>query len=152
MPTKISLSNLTVRSNLLSDDYQVEILLCSVFELRDTARRCENLDLKSRLSPIQKQEWRQSLFWGEPVRVIRTDWATDFLKDLEESIQLLEESPDVEAVFECLVVLNYLDGTISEKEVWLERLHKVLERPEFEMTAELIEERLSEIVGRRIAG
>ena len=68
------------------------------------------------------------------------------------------ESPTEEAAFEALVLarLTYADSPDAPgRELaadWDRRVRGVLARPEFALTADIIEDRLASVLGRRLAG
>lgn len=153
-----TLSNLRVRPNLLSENYQQEMLRCSVFELRNIYERNPNLSAPG-LSPERQQEWRESLFWGDsPPPPVETSWAEHLAGRLSDAVRELEEWPTLEAAFECLLIARQLYWTRSdgparkEAEDWDRRVCAVLARDEFRHTPDMIDQRLESILGHKLVG
>lgn len=158
--SRLSLSNLSVRANLLSREYQSEYDCCSVFELRDIDRRNERLDVMVRLSPAHREEWRSSLEWGTRLRPqLNPRWPEGLAQTLRDDLPRLEQRPDLEAVFEALVVARQLyavrpTGPAQDEAAdWDRRLCALLTgRHEFRLTRELIDDRLEQVIGERLPG
>jgi hypothetical protein len=95
------LSNLELRSNLLSNEYQQEMRRVTVFELRDIYERCPLLRGIRPHTAAQQRELDRSLFWGmQSVSMDdanrRRAWALRLLERLPEVVEALEERPDLE--------------------------------------------------------
>jgi len=154
----LNLSNLHVRPNLLSaEHYQQEMMRCSVFELRDIKER--NPNLFDGMPPSKQAEWRESLFWGDsPPQPVPPAWAEQLAGGLAEAVRDLEERPTLEAAIECLILARQLyhtrpDGPARAAAAELDRrVCLVLARDEFRHTPDMIDQRLENILGRRLTG
>jgi hypothetical protein len=157
--SRFSLSNLHLRSNLLSLDYQQELHRVTVFEVKDTWRRCPLIKDPDRLTPEQRREWTEHLFWGDrSVSLADGDRARAWLEMLAEAIpaavEELEAQPDLEQAFEILVVTEQLRETEmdshyrSQAARWGDRVYAVLARDEFRLSRDLADQRLAELLGR----
>src|SRR5436190_206410 len=129
----LGLSNLQLRSNLLTADYQNEMQRVTVFELKDLLRRLTGFgrwdDHREKLTPQQRQELERSLFWGS-TSVSMTDgdrrraWLEKLAENIETVLVSLEDKADVEQLFEALCVAECLaaqglDSTYAAKaDVW----------------------------------
>jgi hypothetical protein len=155
--TRSALSNLQVRSNLLPEaTCQQDIYTCSVFELNDTERRTAFV---TAIPPRLKAELQAALFWGEPpFPELDSAWAGRMSAGLAAVVAAVEESPTEEDAFETLVLarLIYADPPGDADRVraaeWDCRVRAVLERTEFGLNADIIEDRLESVLGRRLAG
>jgi hypothetical protein len=157
--SRFSLSNLHLRSNLLSLDYQQELARITVFEVKDTWRRCPLIRDPGRLTPEQRREWTDSLFWGDhSVSMADGDRARAWLELLAEAlpaaVEELEAQPDLERAFEILVVTEQLRTVEMDSHYrsqgarWGDRVYEVLARDEFRLPRDLVDQRLAELVGR----
>lgn len=158
-----SLSNLLMRSNLLSERYQDrshdrlrELDRISVFEIRDVKRRNPNLIDSERFTEAQKQQWRDSLFWGQSVVTIEDDdrvtvWLEPLTAVAQRAVETLERRPNMEEAFELLYLCEELRQVVPAHEAqaseWSQRIRRVLERHEFRLTPKMIQERLNTIMG-----
>jgi hypothetical protein len=154
------LSNLELRSNLLSNEYQEEMRRVTVFELRDICERNPILRGIRPLTADQEREGDRSLFWG--MRSVSMDdgdrhrtWAVRLLERLPGVVEVLEERPDLELAIECLCVaaqvadLGPSDQHAERAASLSKRIYAVLDRPEFRLTRELVNARVAEILGRQ---
>jgi hypothetical protein len=154
----LNLSNLHVRPNLLSaENYQQEMMRCSVFELRDIKER--NPNLFDGMPPSKQAEWRDSLFWGDsPPKPVPPAWAEQLAGGLSEAVRDLEERPTLEAAIECLILARQLyhtrpDGPARAAAAeWDRRVCLVLARDEFRHTPDMVDQRVENILGRRLTG
>ena len=153
---RLSLSNLHVRPNLLSEsNCQKEMMRCSIFELRDIKTRT---DLVPDPLPAEKQqEWRESLFWGDsPPPPVPNTWAEHLAGSLADAVHELEERPTLEVAFECLVIAREVYNTRPNGPLRLAaaelnwRICVVLARDEFRHTPDMIDQRVESILGRRL--
>jgi hypothetical protein len=153
---RFSLSNLQLRSNVLSEDYQRQLRRLTVFEIKNIRERNPMLISPDDLTEPQRQEWREHLFWGERSVSLDDDdrrlaWIERVAQALEDAIASLEDRPDVEGTFEILCVtesLTSLDSHYAVKaEEWGQRARRLLGHTEFRLSPDMIEERLCEILG-----
>jgi hypothetical protein len=162
---KLKLSNLQLRSNLLPEEYQGEsryrpgknVLECiTVYEIKDINRRNPNLILGR--TAEQQREWNSSLFNSSTAISMAEDdrdraWLEQLAEKMDEGIASLEKHADEEQAFELLCVAEslsapVLDSTYMAKAlVWANRVRKVLERPEYKLSSQMIDDRLTEILG-----
>jgi hypothetical protein len=171
---RLGLSNLQLRSNLLPEDYQGEykhrpgkkVLDCiTAYEIKDIKRRCDLLPVELTLE--QHKEWKASLFYGNTsVNMAEGDrgraWLEHLAENVEETLASLEDRTDAERAFEILCVAESLaaprlDSTYAAKAAdWVQRARAILERPEFRLTPQMIDDRLTEVLGgdewRRVPG
>lgn len=153
------LSNLRVRPNLLpADDYQQDMMRCSVFELRDIRERNPNLLGLAQLPAEKQKEWRESLFWGDaPPPAVDPRWPEQLAAGMADAIRELEERPTLEAAFELLLIARELYHARAEGPArtiaaeWDRRVCEVLARDEFRHTPDMIDQRLESILGRQVA-
>lgn len=156
---RFNLSNMQLRSNLLSVDYQEELDRVTVFEVKDTWRRCPLIKDPGRLTPEQRREWTEHLFWGDrSVSLGDGDRARAWLEMLAETIPAavvqLEAQPDLEQAIEILVVTEQLRATETDSHYrsqatrWGDRVYAILARDEFRLPRELVDQRLAELLGR----
>ena len=154
------LSNLDLRSNLLSNEYQQEMRRVTVFELRDIYERCPLLRGIRSHTAAQQRELDRSLFWGmQSVSMDdanrRRAWALHLLERLPAVVEAIEERPDLELAIECLCVAEQVadfgpsDEHAAHAASLSERIYVVLDRPEFRLSRELVDARLAEILGRQ---
>src|SRR5262249_6226869 len=146
------LSNLQLRSNLLTDDYQKEMDRVTIFELRDIVGRLGFSrwdDHRDSLAPKQQEELKRSLFWGATgVSMADGDrnraWLEKLAENVEPVLTSLEDRADVERVFEVLCVAECLaaqrlDSTYAAKaDVWRQRARNILGRSEFRLSGHMI--------------
>jgi len=162
---RLGLSNLQLRSNLLPEDYQGEykhrlgtkVMHCiTVYEIKDIKRRCPLLILE--FTPEQQKEWISGLFDGDTsVSMAECDraraWLEQLAENMEEALASLEDRADAERAFEVLCGAESLadprlDSTYAAKAaVWAQRARAILERPEFRLTPQMIDDRLNEVLG-----
>lgn len=156
-----SVSNLRVKSNLLSNRYQDELGLISVFELRDMRdRTLLGIDLNPscprKVTPEQLSQWTSHLFWGD--RTISMDdedrslaWLELLAEQVFAEVPELEKQPNVEDAFELLYVtdgLQHADSHYREEASRMsERIRNVLKRDEFRYSDDQIDLRLHCIRG-----
>ena len=112
---RFSLSNLQLRSNLLSMEYQREIRRVTVFEFKNIRERNPNLMSPDNLTEAQRQEWREHLFWGDRSVSMNADdraraWPELLAEDIPEALAALETRPDLERAFEILIVIELLSS------------------------------------------
>lgn len=163
---RLGLSNLQLRSNLLPEDYQGEyksqpgkkiMTLITAFEIKDIWRR--NPFLKDSLTLEQQREWTARLFDGDTsVSMAERDrgraWLEQLAERVEEVLTFLEDRADEERTFEVLCVAEslaapFLDSTSASKaKVWAERARAILGRAEFRLTPQMIDDRLTEVLGK----
>lgn len=159
--SRFSLSNLQLRSNLLSATYQQELCRITIFEVKDIRRRCPMLTDLSRLTPKQRLEWTKHLHWGiESVSMSDDDrqrvWLEMLVDYIPDAIVELESRPDVELAFELLVVIEQLcspevDSYFHAKAMhWNKRVRAVLARDEFRMQSDFVDQRLAELLGHSL--
>lgn len=152
---RLPLSNLQVRPHLLAEDYQQEMLHCTISELRDIERRNSGL---VHLSPARRKEVQAALFWGTaPPPPLDPRWAEPLAAGMADALSALEEQPTLEAAFECLVLARGFyhsraagPGRVAAAE-WDRRVCVVLARDEFRYTREMTDQRLDSILGRATA-
>jgi hypothetical protein len=162
---RLGLSNLQLRSNLLPEDYQGEykhragkriMAVITAHEVKDIWRR--NPLLKDYLTREQHQEWIARLFDGDTsVSMAECDraraWLEQLAENMEEALASLEDRADAERAFEVLCVAESLadprlDSTYAAKAaVWAQRARAILERPEFRLTPQMIDDRLTQALG-----
>lgn len=162
---RLELSNLQLRSNLLPEDYQGEydsrpgkkiMDLITAVEVKDIWRR--NPMLTNRLTREQQREWTARLFDGDTsVSMSEHDrdraWLEQLAERMEEVLASLEDRADVERTFEVLCVAEslaapILDSTCAAKaRNWAQRARAILGRAEFRLTAQMIDDRLTEVLG-----
>jgi hypothetical protein len=160
---RFGLSNLQLRSNLLPEDYQGEykhrsgkkVAVCiTAFEVKDIKRRNPLLNLE--LTSEQHEALIESLFWGDTAVTMADNdrheaWLEQLARNVEEAIVCLEASADVERAFEVLCVaesLAALPGSIYGVMTDAARqIRSILKRPEFKLSSEMINDRLTEILG-----
>jgi hypothetical protein len=154
-----SLSNLQIQSNLLSTNYQQELSRITVFEARDIERRNPNLNVGARLSSAQSQAWQESLFWGDHQVSLdqngRSQWFEPLADQVPQAISSFEERPTSEDGFALLVVISQLarsSGYPNQRAAveWERRVRLVLVRDEFKLNNNMIDQRLSQLVGFQI--
>lgn len=156
--TRLALSNVQLRSNLRSEDYQQEMGLLTVFEVKDIWRRNPMLRAPDALTPRQKEEWKDHLFWGERVVSLEDDdrgraWLEALAESVEPALEAIEERPTYEEAFELLVVTEQLKAEAlgswygPRAADWSRRTRAVLARDEFRLTPAIIDQRLAEILG-----
>lgn len=166
------LSNLVLRSNLLSGEYQQEIPRISVLEVKDIWRRNPMLRNEDRLTSRQRQEWTEHLFWGRREAYMKDDgrthcWIEVLANEMDHAVAALENRPEAEDAFELLVVTEQLRrywrledkpdstnrvesefaGKVVEVDDWNERIRAVLRRPEFHLSQSHIDDRLNQVLG-----
>jgi hypothetical protein len=157
-----TVSNLLVRSNLLSRGYQQEFSLISVFELRDIHGRAPllgiNLDPSqpNKVSREQRAQWTAHLFWGDrTVGMHDEDRYRAWLELLAESVfgqvAELETQPEEEPAFELLYVTEHLQRVnshhASRAAQMSARIRVVLKRDEFGYSDDQIDSRLRDVTG-----
>lgn len=154
--TRLRLSNLQLRSNLLSENYQKELRSITPYEVKDIWRR--NPMLKDSLTPKQQKEWTARLFDGDTsVSMSERDrgraWFEQLAEQVEEVLVSLVDRADVEHTFEVLCVAEslaapVLDSTYAAKAMeWAQRARAILGRAEFRLTPQMIDDRLTEALG-----
>ncbi len=149
------LSNLSIRSTLMVErTYQEYVQWLSLQERLDIKRRNELLEV-----PTSRKEKVEALLWGDPPHpVLKIYWMWCFQAELPTKVQALQAAPTEEAAFECLAIARNLYAqvqSVSQRhtaEALEVRIFEVLQRAEFRLTKELIEERLERILGQRIPG
>jgi hypothetical protein len=158
---RLNLSNLQLRSNLLSTEYQQEMGRLTIFEVKNIwDRTC--LKDPEKLTPEQRQQWTDHLFWGQKrISLEDGDRARAWLEMLAEAVPAaifeVEGRPDQERAFEILVVVEQLlspevDSHYRAQAIdWKKRLMAVLARDEFRLPSDQVEQRLSELLGRPIS-
>lgn len=152
------LSNLTVKSNVLTRGYQTDLALLSVFELKDIGRRAPLLGISldpshpHKVTPAQLFQWTQHLFWGE--RAISMDdddrwskWIEVLAQNLGAQVGQLEAHPNEELAFELLYVADKLAHCDSRAAAACRSIRGILRRDEFGYSDEEIQSRLVEITG-----
>jgi hypothetical protein len=155
---RFSLSNLQLRSNLLSLEYQQEIRRVTVFEFKNIRERNPILMSPDNLTEAQRQEWKEHLFWGDrSVSMNDHDraraWPELLTEGIPEALAALETRPDLERAFEILIVTELLSSPQIESYyrtqalAWGERVGAVLARDEFRLPRELIDQKLAELLG-----
>lgn len=157
--TRLALSNVQVRSNLLAfDTYQEEVPRhCTVWELKDVNSRIP-MDVLAQLPEARREEWRETLFWPLPTPPLAHDWTEELATAVPAALDAVEVRPAEEDAFELLVVVRQLyalrtdEGGRAEAEAWHERLVRVLGRDEFRLTRDMIDDRLTAVLGRRLVG
>lgn len=162
---RIGLSNLQVRSNLLPSDNQGEyphhpgikvMALITAYEVKDILRRCPNRNIP--LTPEQQKAWRARLFnGGSTVSMADGDrgraWLEQFAEGMDAALDALNERADLERAFEVLCIAELLaaptvDSHFSAKAaIWSKRARAILERPEFKLSREMLDERLHQVLG-----
>jgi len=162
---RLGLSNLQLRSNLLPEDYQGEykhrpgqkiMAVITAHEVKDIWRR--NPLLKDHLTREQHQERIARLFDGDTgVSMAECDraraWLEQLAENMEEVLASLEDRADAERAFEVLCVAESLaaprlDSTYAAKAaVWVQRARAILERPEFRLTPQMIDDWLTQALG-----
>jgi hypothetical protein len=155
---RFSLSNLQLRSNLLSLEYQREIHRVTVFEFKNIRDRNPNLMCADNLTEAQRQEWREHLFWGDRSVSMSDDdraraWPELLAEGIPEALAALETRPDLERAFEILIVTELLTSPLIESHyrtqalTWGERVRAVLARDEFRLPRDLVDQKLAGLLG-----
>jgi len=164
--SRLGLSNLQLRSNLLPEDYQGEyesrsgtkvMALITAFEVKDIWRR--NPLLRDSLNPTQQKEWTARLFDGDiSVSMSEYDrrraWLEQLAERVGEVLASLEDRADLELAFEVLCIAESLaapslDSTYAVKaKRWAYRARAILGRAEFRLTPQMIDDRLTEVLGQ----
>jgi hypothetical protein len=155
---RFSLSNLQLRSNLLSLEYQHEIRRVTVFEFKNIRERNPNLMSPENLTEAQRQEWRERLFWGDRSVSMSDDdraraWPELLAEGIPEALVALETRPDLERAFEILIVTELLSSPQMQSHyrtqalAWGERVRAVLARDEFRLPRDLVDQRLAGLLG-----
>jgi hypothetical protein len=156
--SRMTLSNLQLRSNLLFEDgYQKEMRRVTALEIKDIWDR--NPDLKDGYTPAQQQQKTDSLFYGtSDVRMSDGDrsraWVELLAQGIEAALTAMEKHPDLERAFEVLCIAEILaapdlDSTFAAKAAaWAKRVRDVLGRAEFRLEPGMIDQRLADILGR----
>ena len=108
---RLHLSNLQLRSNLLTEDYQKEMRAITAFEVKDIWRR--NPLLKDNLTPAQQKEWTSRLFDGDDsVSMAESDRSRAWFKQLAERVgevlESLEGAPTWNALLRFCASQNHL--------------------------------------------
>jgi hypothetical protein len=156
--SRFGVSNLQLRSNLLSPEYQREIRRVTVFEFKDIRERNPNLMSPDGLTEAQRQEWREHLFWGDRSVSMDDDdraraWLELLAEGIPEAVAALETRPDLERAFEILVVTELLSLPQVEShyrtqaQAWGERVRAVLARDEFRLPRDIIDQKLAGLLG-----
>lgn len=122
-------SNLDLVSNLLDfETYQADMGLCTVFEHRDVRRRDFGFLDNNALTPTQRDEYRQSLFWGDrPPPPPNPDWSEALRPYVETAVADLAEQFDVEFACEVLIVIRSLPSSPLHS-LWEKQLEQLAER------------------------
>lgn len=151
------LSNLQLRSNLLSqDNYQEELRFVTAAERKDILHRAPLLPRT--MTQEQQNEWRASLFDGDKsVSLSDGDrgraWLEQLAEHMEDALSALADRADAERVWEVLCVAESLaaptlDSTYAAMaRPWAGRCREILGRREFGLTAQMIDDRLTELLG-----
>jgi hypothetical protein len=153
---QLHLSNLQLRSNLLSVNYQKEMTKVTAFEFKDILRRNELLI--NELTPKQREEWTARLFDGDTsVSMSERDrgraWLEQLAERVEEVLGSLKDRADEERTFEVLCIAESLaapglDSTYAAKaREWAQRARAILGRAEFRLTPQMIDDRLTQVLG-----
>jgi hypothetical protein len=162
---RLGLSNLQLRSNLLTENYQGEyehrpgkkvMAVITAYELKDILRR--NPLLGTELTHEQHKEWIASLFDGDTrVSMAEEDrsraWLERLAEHMDDVLASLEDRADAECAFEVLCVAESLASPLLDSvclaraDLWRRRARAILERPEFRLTTQMIDDRLSEVLG-----
>jgi hypothetical protein len=160
--SRLTLSNIQLRSNLLSEEYQREMSRVTVFEFKDIRRRCPYLTPPETMTEMQREQWRQHLFDGEGSVSMDDDerrraWLERLAENVVGALASLEERPEVEQAFEILCVAEQLAdpamGSLYAAHAagWRDRARAVLARDEFRpLTPDMINGRLGIILGRSL--
>jgi hypothetical protein len=151
---RTGLSNLELRANILSENYQRELSRITALEIRDIRRRNPMLLDPEQLTAQQRKELNETLFWGVRSYAMRDGkrqaWPQTLAQRIPEVLAALEERPDLELALEVLCIARLLRGQEGEWQdqaaSWTARARAVLARPEFRLTPEVIEQRLDEIL------
>jgi hypothetical protein len=154
--TGLCVSNLQLRSNLLTEGYQQEMRRITPYEVKDIWRR--NPMVKDGLTLKQQNEWIAGLFDGDTsVSMSERDrcraWLEQLAERVEDVLAALELRADVERTFEALCVAEslaapVLDSTYATKaRSWARRARAILGRSEFRLTPQMINDRLTEVLG-----
>jgi hypothetical protein len=153
-----TVSNLQLRSNLLSKNYQQEMQRITYREVRDIWDRTALRD-EDKLTPEQKNEHLAELLRDPEVVSMQADdrWRAWLELDLEwasEAVDRLEKRQDLELAFEILCIteqLRFLDSTYAQQAAALgDRTRKVLARAEFGLDQSQINQRLVIILGFKL--
>ncbi len=155
--TRLALSNVQVRSNLLAfDTYQEDLPRhCTVWELKDVNGRIP-MDVLAQLPEARRGEWREALFWPLPTPPLALDWAEELVAGIPPAIDALEQRPSEEEAFELLVLVRQLFAMRTEEHGraeatdWYDRVMRVLGRDEFKLTRDMAEQRLTMVLGRTL--
>src|SRR5262249_20268605 len=132
------------------------------FEVKDIWKRNPALKAEDRLTPNQRAEWRNHLFWGRGSVSLedgdrRRAWAEPLAESLAAAVTELESHPDVERAFEILYITEHLadaglDSHHADRAAhWGARVRAVLGRAEFRLTPDLINQRLALVLGAPLA-
>ena len=149
----LGLSNIELRSNLLSANYQRETSRITAFEIKNIWDRNPNLIDHTSLTPSQQQELKERLFWGSTKVSLEDNdrsraWVESLAERVEPALESLEGHPTLEDAFELLVVTGQMcraeiNSIYREKAIeWHRRVRGVLARDEFRFTPEMIDQRL----------
>ena len=156
--SRLNLSNLQLRSNLLSEDgYQKEMHQITSSEVKDILAR--NPNLMYQWDKKQRQQQTESLFDGtRGVGMSDGDrdraWVELLAQDVEAALGAIEKHPELERAFEILCITETLaapdlDSTYAvAADAWARRVRAVLGRGEFHLESGMIDQRLAEILGR----
>ena len=151
--TSLGLSNIELRSNLLSVNYQREMSRITAFEIKNIWDRNPNLTDHASLTLSQQQELKERLFWGSTKVSLEDNdrsraWVESLAERVEPALDSLEGHPTLEDAFELLVVTGQMcraeiNSIYREKAIeWHRRVRAVLARDEFHFTSEMIDQRL----------
>jgi hypothetical protein len=156
-----TITNLHVKSNLMSNDYQNEFRNVSVFELADIKHR--NPLLPINLNPsfydnvtlAQRRQWDAHLFWGDKrVRMTETRrlrWLEAQAVGLFEAFDEIVDRLAEEQGFEILYVTEHLQRTSSNLAAQAAqigaRVLEILRGEVFGHSVATIEQRLAAIAG-----
>lgn len=158
----LGLSNIQLRSNLLSVDYQQEMSRITAFEIENIWDRNPSLRNPHALDEKQQKQLRDSLFWGDRRVTLDDDdrrraWGESLAERVEPTLECLESRPTLENAYELLVVTGQLcradlNSIYRDKAIeWHQRVRAVLARDEFRLTPEMIDQRLSQFLDLSIA-
>lgn len=166
----IGLSNLQMRSNLLPRDYQGEykhrpgkkvMAVITAYEVKDIRRRCPLLNIP--FTPEQRNAWTARLFDGDMIvsmaeRDRHRAWLEQLAEKMDRTLAALKDRADLERAFEVLCVAESLaapdlDSHYATKAMdWSKQARRILERPEFKLTRQMIDDRLTQVLGNDVWG
>ncbi len=149
------LSNLQLRANLLSGNYQREMARLTAAEVRDIWSRNPNLRGLPPMTPDQRRQISDALFQGQRDVSMDDDdrrraWLELFAQHLDEAVATLGQD-EIERAFEILCItepLRVMDSAYAaQAAAWGDRVRAMLARPPLRLTRDQADQRLEVLLG-----